>query len=189
MPPFMLIVIIIRATSSKKSHKIRYRWISIRESGDLMSITQDLSTRASATARDLIVFLSTLQNTSWARIKIEFSFSYLSVQSLVLLPLPTLVTAEQSKKTLTCDWMGRSRPDHGLCWSVFWSHNQRICNAQPLYIKLGIPRPPDLGPVNFSQVTKQFHPFTSFLLFQRKAIQILSIDLITHLGTHKAMRR
>ena len=82
-----------------------------------------------------------------------------------------------------------SRDSQGLLVSVFLSQSHLTCNAQPMISRFRIPKPANSsGLCTFSQATRQQPPCTSRLPFQRKALRILLIALMNHLGTFNAIR-
>jgi hypothetical protein len=146
---------LVRTTCCKASHQRRYCWIPTGEWwADVSNPRIEMKSLGNQSGSNSL--LSTLAVTSGARHKMEFPFRHLSLQKSVLLPFSTWVTIEQSNNLLTCDWIGRSRPPHGLFCPVFWNHNHGICKAQPLNCKLGIPSPAKFkGLVTLSHATKQ----------------------------------
>jgi len=163
---------------STKSDRISASWNNsyspIKDKPPCMSCTHLWSTKASATRRMLRARVGTAANTVGARSLIELPWIHLSVQNLVVDPLPIVVCKAIWKSAATLACIGISRDSQGLLVSVFLSQSHLTCNAQPMISRFRIPKPPNSsGLCTFSQATRQQPPCTSRLPFQRKALWIL----------------
>lgn len=108
--------------------------------------------------------------------------SHLEVQNLAIFPFPTVIFLQASKREESVESQGVGEPTQGRVRSVHSYDFHLIRRARLNMVRSNIPNPPrDLGRQTFFQLTRHTAFASSFLVFHRKSLHILSILLIAHL--------
>lgn len=98
--------------------------------------------KASTTNLWFRIPVGTAATTKGARSATEQPKIHLSFQKRVSLAFPIFVYIAIWNKATPCWWTGISKQCHDLSLSIFLNHNHRVCSAQPMIWRVGIPSPP-----------------------------------------------